>query len=83
MRGRALVVGVVLFAAACTTEDPRAQDGPPDPAPAPGVRGYDAERDVVVMTGGLVQPGSTERHQDVWEWSGDSDAPAVGVSRSS
>ncbi len=41
--------------------------------------GYDAERDVVVMTGGLVQPGSTERHQDVWEWSGDPAAPAERV----
>lgn len=39
--------------------------------------GYDAERDVVVMTGGLVRPGSTERHQDVWEWSDDPSEPAV------
>ena len=45
--------------------------------------GYDAERDVVVMTGGLVQPGSTERHQDVWEWSGDPAEPAVRVFGSS
>jgi hypothetical protein len=41
--------------------------------------GYDAERDVVVMTGGVVSPGSTERHQDVWEWSGDPAEPAVLV----
>ena len=33
--------------------------------------GYDATRDVVVLTGGVVAPGSLERHQDVWEWSGD------------
>ena len=37
---------------------------------------YDEERDVVVLTGGLVEPGSTERHQDVWEWSGDPGTPA-------
>jgi hypothetical protein len=41
--------------------------------------GYDAARDVVVLTGGLVQPGSTERHQDVWEWSGDPATPAERV----
>ena len=41
--------------------------------------GYDSARDVVVMTGGLVQPGSTERHQDVWEWSGDPGTPAERV----
>lgn len=41
--------------------------------------GYDAARDVVVMTGGVVQPGSTERHQDVWEWSGDPATPAERV----
>ena len=32
--------------------------------------GYDQQRDVVVLTGGLVEPGSVERHQDVWEWAG-------------
>ena len=50
---------------------------------------YDTDRDVVVLTGGLVEPGSTERHQDTWEWSGDpgtggprrlEDAPPVVVS---
>ncbi len=40
---------------------------------------YDADRDVVVLTGGLVEPGSTERHQDTWEWSGDPGTPAVPV----
>lgn len=40
---------------------------------------YDAERDVVVLTGGVVEPGSTDRHQDVWEWSGDVEQPAVQV----
>lgn len=40
---------------------------------------YDEERDVVVLTGGVVEPGSIERHQDVWEWSGDPDTPAVEV----
>ena len=40
---------------------------------------YDPARDVVVLTGGVVEPGSTERHQDVWEWSGDPAEPAVGV----
>ena len=40
---------------------------------------YDEERDVVVLTGGVVEPGSTERHQDVWEWSGDPATPAVRV----
>jgi hypothetical protein len=40
---------------------------------------YDATRDVVVLTGGVVEPGSTERHQDVWEWSGDPGTPAVQV----
>ena len=41
---------------------------------------YDAGRDVVVLTGGVVEPGSTERHQDVWEWSGDPRTPATRVS---
>lgn len=40
---------------------------------------YDAGRDVVVLTGGVVEPGSTERHQDLWEWSGDPAEPAVRV----
>jgi len=40
---------------------------------------YDEEREVVVLTGGIVEPGSTERHRDVWEWSGDPAAPAVRV----
>ncbi len=40
---------------------------------------YDAGRDVVVLTGGVVEPGSTDRHQDVWEWSGNPDTPAVRV----
>ncbi|MGH3348976.1 MAG: hypothetical protein ACRDO4_18505 [Nocardioides sp.] len=40
---------------------------------------YDAGRDVVVLTGGVVEPGSTERHQDVWEWSGDPTEPAERV----
>ena len=39
--------------------------------------GYDAGRDVVVLTGGLVEPGSTERRQDTWEWSGDPGSPAT------
>ncbi len=30
---------------------------------------YDAGRDVVVLTGGLVEPGSTDRLQDTWLWS--------------
>lgn len=37
---------------------------------------YDAEREVVVLTGGVVVPGQTVRHQDVWEWGGDPDEPA-------
>ena len=41
--------------------------------------GYDAQRDVVVLTGGVVAPGSTARHQDVWEWSGDPATPAERV----
>ena len=40
---------------------------------------YDADRDVVVLTGGLVEPGSTERRQDTWEWSGDPGTPATPV----
>jgi hypothetical protein len=40
---------------------------------------YDVQREVVVLTGGVVEPGSTERHQDVWEWSGDPSTPAVRV----
>ncbi len=40
---------------------------------------HDASRDVVVLTGGVVEPGSTERHQDVWEWSGDPATPAARV----
>jgi hypothetical protein len=40
---------------------------------------YDASRDVVVLTGGIVEPGSTERRQDLWEWSGDPATPAVQV----
>ncbi len=40
---------------------------------------YDEARDVVVLTGGIVQPGSLERHQDVWEWSGDPQEKAVRV----
>lgn len=40
---------------------------------------YDAGRDVVVLTGGVVEPGSTDRHQDVWEWSGDPAEPAERV----
>ncbi len=42
--------------------------------------GYDEARDVVVLTGGVVEPGSTARHQDVWEWSGDPATPATRVS---
>jgi hypothetical protein len=34
---------------------------------------------VVVLTGGVVEPGQTDRHQDVWEWSGDPGEPAVQV----
>jgi hypothetical protein len=40
---------------------------------------YDASRDVMVLTGGVVEPGQTDRHQDVWEWSGDPAEPAVQV----
>lgn len=40
---------------------------------------YDPARDVVVLTGGLVAPGSLERHQDVWEWDGDPSVPARQV----
>jgi hypothetical protein len=29
---------------------------------------YDANRDVVVLTGGLDRPGTPDRYQDVWEW---------------
>jgi hypothetical protein len=31
---------------------------------------YDAARDRLVLTGGLVQPGLPERYQDIWEWDG-------------
>ena len=40
---------------------------------------FDAERGVVVLSGGLVTPGSTDRHQDVWEWAGDPGDPATRV----
>ena len=40
---------------------------------------YDEVRDTVVLTGGVVQPGSVERHQDVWEWSGRPEERAVQV----
>jgi hypothetical protein len=40
---------------------------------------YDDARGVVVLTGGVVQPGELARHQDVWEWSGSPDEPAVLV----
>jgi hypothetical protein len=40
---------------------------------------YDEERGVVVLTGGVVAPGETARHQDVWEWSGAPAEPAVLV----
>jgi len=40
---------------------------------------YDEARGVVVLTGGVVEPGDTARHQDVWEWSGRPDDPAVQV----
>ncbi len=36
----------------------------------------DPVRDVVVLTGGVVEPGSVERQQDVWEWDGDPAHPA-------
>ncbi len=39
----------------------------------------DPGRDVVVMTGGVVEPGSVERHQDVWEWDGEPAHPAEVV----
>ncbi len=31
---------------------------------------YDPRRDRVILTGGLDQPGSLNRYQDVWEWDG-------------
>ena len=31
---------------------------------------YDAARQRLVLTGGLDQPGTAARHQDVWEWDG-------------
>ncbi|MCI0686840.1 MAG: hypothetical protein L0Y54_06340 [Sporichthyaceae bacterium] len=31
---------------------------------------YDSRREVVVLTGGLDQPGTAARHQDVWESAG-------------
>jgi hypothetical protein len=40
---------------------------------------FDEARGVVVLTGGVVEPGDTARHQDVWEWSGDPEDPAVLV----
>ncbi len=40
---------------------------------------YDAARDTVVLTGGLVAAGETSRHQDVWEWTGDPGTPATQV----
>lgn len=40
---------------------------------------YDEARGVVVLTGGVVEPGDSARHQDVWEWSGDPEDPAVLV----
>ena len=40
---------------------------------------YDEARGVVVLTGGVVEPGDTARHQDVWEWSGSPDDRAVLV----
>jgi len=40
---------------------------------------YDEARDTVVLTGGIVQPGSVERHQDVWECSGEPEKRAVQV----
>lgn len=54
---------------------------PADVVPARQAFGlaYDEERGVVVLTGGVVEPGSIERHQDVWEWSGDPATPAVRV----
>lgn len=32
---------------------------------------YDAVRNVIVLTGGLDQPGTRHRYQDVWEWRDD------------
>ncbi len=40
---------------------------------------YDEARGVVVLTGGVVAPGDKARHQDVWEWSGSPEDPAVRV----
>ena len=40
---------------------------------------YDEARGVVVLTGGVVEPGDLARHQDVWEWSGSPEEPAVLV----
>ena len=40
---------------------------------------YDEARGVVVLTGGVVEPGDTARHQDVWEWSGSPEDVAVLV----
>ena len=40
---------------------------------------YDEARGVVVLTGGVVEPGDTARHQDVWEWTGRPEDPAVLV----
>ena len=37
---------------------------------------YDAGREVVVMSGGVVAPGQLDRRQDVWEWAGDVRQPA-------
>ena len=48
---------------------------------APGVRTARTTRlaSTVVLTGGVVEPGSLQRHQDVWEWSGDPNDEAVQV----
>ena len=53
----------------------------PDVFPARQAFGlaYDAARDTIVLTGGIVRPGSLERHQDVWEWTGDPNTKAVRV----
>lgn len=40
---------------------------------------YDPRRGVTVLTGGLVEPGSVERRQDVWEWASDPGVPATQV----
>ena len=35
---------------------------------------YDPVRQVAVLTGGVVTPGQLDRHQDLWEWTGDGPA---------